>query len=128
GFESSARVNWSSWASTQAATFSLDAQTVAAPVVGAVATSGEHNVLVYFSASAPLAARFELSAIVSASAGTPTPLARIDVHDDGISELSESWPTGSVSLTLGTTPLPVRVRVRAEAQPGAVVSVHLEVR
>lgn len=128
GFESSAGVNWSFWASTQSAFFSLDASVVTSPLVGAVATSGEHDVLVYFSATTPLAAKFVLSATVSAPAGNPTPLVRVDVYDDGITEMTEGFPTGSVPLTLGTVPVAVRVRALAEAQPGAVVNVHVDVR
>lgn len=128
GFEATARANWSFWASTQAATFDLYLSTVAAAVPGAIATSGEHEVLVHLRSSAPMTADLQLSATLAATAGTPTPLVRIDVSDDGLGDLSEASPSGMVVLNLSPAPLPVRLRARAEAGAGGLQSVHVSLR
>lgn len=128
GFASTARANWSFWASTQAATFDLDLQAVATLAPGATATSGEHEVLVHFSSSVPLLANLELTATLAATAGNEVPLARVDVFDDGIAELTEASPAGSVALALGPSPVPVRVRARIEAGPGGVMHAHIRLR
>lgn len=128
GFEATARASWSFWASTQAATFDLDLLTVNWFLPGATATSGEHELLVYLSASAPLTADLQLAATLSASAGTPSPLVRVDVLDDGLNDMTEAAPAGLVVLNLSPTPLPVRVHARAEAGSGGLQSVHVGLR
>lgn len=128
GFEVTARANWSFWASTQAATFDLHLSTVAAPLPGASATSGEHEVLVQLRSSVPMTADLQLSATLAATAGTPTPLVRIDVYDDGLGDLSEASPYGTVVLNLSPTPVPVRLRARVEAGAGGLQNVHVGLR
>ncbi|MBZ0154525.1 MAG: hypothetical protein K8J09_23600 [Planctomycetes bacterium] len=128
GFEVTARASWSFWASTQAATFDLHLSTVAAPLPFASATSGEHEVLVQLRSSVPMTADLQLSATLAATAGTPTPLVRIDVFDDGLGDLSEASPQGMVVLNLSPTPVPVRLRARAEATAGGLQNVHVGLR
>ena len=88
------------------------------------ADTGPIEFLLSISNPTQIVVSLELTRTVFGSPGNPMPLARVDVDDDGILELDESMPNGSVNtgVMVGPTTTLVRITVSAEVLLGEVTS------
>lgn len=93
-------------------------------------STGIVEVLLQVQATAPVVANLVAERDVFASAGTASPVLRVDVGDDGSFEITELSATGTQvgSLALGPQPLPVRIRYRADTVGDQVLEARLRVR
>lgn len=103
------------WNSTAAPTWmALDLQFDASAnstIAASAAAIAPVEVVMQVSTPTPRAVRLVLDRSSNATAGTATPMLRIDVGDDGSYEVTESSPQSSVGIVMqiGPTPLPIRL-------------------
>ena len=112
---SAASVEGSLW-STYLRLFSLRAHASCSPIGGAsaAATTNLAEVLLHVSNPVPIAVRLRLERTVLASAGSATPLQRVDIGNDGIYDLTELQPSGS-SATFLVGPQGIAIRLATQA-------------
>src|SRR5262252_6638062 len=104
---------------------------IASAASGRSASVGPVDVLCRFTSSTPTPVRLEVEWNMSAPAGAPVPSVEVDVHNDGMVEYRGRTPgtTRLASLTLGPTPLVVRVRMQSSSVSGYInnsVSLRVE--
>lgn len=87
------------------------------------------NVLVHVSATAPVAATIELVSGLTLTAGATGPAFSIDYGDDGLREITEAGAgTTVVSVQLGPTPIPIRLRADVDQIGNGTVDLSLGIR
>jgi hypothetical protein len=93
-------------------------------------STGTFEVLLQVQATAPVVATLVVDRDMFASAGTASPMMRVDVGDDGSFEVTELSAAGANvgPLALGVQPLPVRLRYRADTVGDQVLEARLGVR
>lgn len=108
---------------SQANGFSLGGATVST-------STGLVEVLLQAQATAPVVARLFVDRDVIATAGTASPMLRVDVGDDGTFEVTESSASGPDvgPVAIGVQPVPVRVFFRADTVGDQVLDARLNLR
>lgn len=92
------------------------------------ATSGPFDLVVDLAAPTSTDVMLDLARAQITSAGLPAPILRVDIGNDGTIEFTETMPNSRFALTLGPTPVPVRILMdMAIAQTGVAYS-HLGLR
>lgn len=109
-----ANVGWSSDGSSTEAAFDIQ-HTISS--VGTASPTGSTDIEFVVALSTPVATPVWIHLVrwQNVSAGTPTPLLRVDVADDGVVDMTEASPPQFLGFVLGPQPLPVRFRMQASA-------------
>ncbi|MCB9877210.1 MAG: hypothetical protein H6835_06355 [Planctomycetes bacterium] len=126
-----ARLDWLTYANAAAigAEIDLTAEASSSLVQAQAAVSDVDFVLQLGNATSRTVI-LELYQLTSATAGTATPLLRVDVDDDGSDELTEAQQGTTVTSVrqIGPTPLTVRIRASMQVVGDAAAQTHLYLR
>jgi hypothetical protein len=88
------------------------------------AQAGQHDVVVEFTATAPVTIGFAIEHLLAADVGTTVPLVAVDIGDDGSYEIYQgsAFAQNFGNYTLTTQPLPVRIRFAGSTAGGSMQS------